>query len=71
MINGMQYLSNFIGEEEEKDLISIIDSNVWLTDLKRRTQHYGYKYDYTKKKIDESMYVGLIPACWHHILLVW
>lgn len=61
-MNGMQYFNNFIGEDEEKDLIKIIDSNEWSLDLKRRTQHYGYKYDYTKKKIDESMYVGLIPA---------
>lgn len=61
-MQGMQYLSNFIGEDEEKDLIVTIDSNEWCNDLKRRTQHYGYKYDYTKKKIDESMYVGLIPA---------
>jgi len=58
----MKYFSNFIGEEEERNLICEIDRNEWCTDLKRRTQHYGYKYDYTKKKIDESMYVGLIPA---------
>jgi alkylated DNA repair dioxygenase AlkB len=62
MIVGMQYFPNFIGEEEEQELIRIIDSNEWSNDLKRRTQHYGYKYDYTKKRIDESMYVGLIPA---------
>lgn len=61
MINGMQYISNYIGEQEESDLISYIDSREWSNHLKRRTQHYGYKYDYTKKKIDQSMYVGLIP----------
>lgn len=61
MISGMQYFPNFIGEEEEQELIRTIDCNEWSMEIKRRTQHYGYKYDYTKKKIDESMYVGLIP----------
>lgn len=58
----MRYFPNFIGEEEEQDLIFTIDRQEWCMDLNRRTQHYGYKYDYTKKKVDESMYVGLIPA---------
>lgn len=29
--------------------------------MKRRTQQYGYKYDYTKKKVDVSLYLGKIP----------
>lgn len=62
MIKGYQYWPNFIGQEEELDLISIIDSQTWSTKLKRRTQHYGYEYDYTKKKVDQSMYLGLIPS---------
>jgi|SRR5579885_2924861 len=62
MIPGMKYFANFIGQDEEQELIRMIDSNEWSTELKRRTQHYGYKYDYTKKRIDESMYLGLIPA---------
>lgn len=61
MIKGMRYLSSFIDEDEEQSLISLIDSNEWCNDLKRRTQHYGYKYDYSKKKIDASMYLGNIP----------
>jgi alkylated DNA repair dioxygenase AlkB len=62
MIDGLKYFHNFIGEDEEKELIRLIDAEVWSMDLKRRTQHYGYKYDYTKKRVDSSMYVGLIPA---------
>lgn len=61
-MNGVQYFQNFITEVEESNLLSEIDSHEWCTDLKRRTQHYGYKYDYTKKKIDKSMYVGTIPT---------
>ena len=61
MIKGLTYLPEFISKEEEKNLIEFIDSQQWNTDLKRRTQHYGYKYDYTKKKIDKDSYVGKIP----------
>jgi alkylated DNA repair dioxygenase AlkB len=61
MINGLKYIPNFISVNNELDLIHKIDSQVWLTDLRRRTQHYGYKYDYTTKKIDKSLYLGPIP----------
>jgi alkylated DNA repair dioxygenase AlkB len=62
MIDGLKYITDFISEEEESDLLNQIDNQEWCLDLKRRVQHYGYKYDYTKKKINESMRVGEIPA---------
>ncbi|MCU0440030.1 MAG: hypothetical protein MUC49_19255 [Raineya sp.] len=61
LIKGLTYLENFISEEEEKQLINQIDKAVWLNDLKRRVQHYGYKYDYKKRKIDASMRIGELP----------
>lgn len=67
MINGLRYIPNFVSGHEETKLINHIDSQIWLMDLKRRTQHYGYKYDYTKKKIDSSAYLGKIPY-WLDIL---
>jgi alkylated DNA repair dioxygenase AlkB len=33
----------------------------WLADLKRRVQHYGYRYDYKSRKVDPSMYLGALP----------
>jgi len=61
MINGLKYISNFISQDNELQLINIINKQLWSLDLKRRTQHYGYKYDYTTKKIDQSLYLGPIP----------
>lgn len=61
MIDGLSYVHSFISEDEESSLVQIIDQQPWLTDLKRRTQHYGYKYDYTKKNIDPSLYLGPLP----------
>jgi alkylated DNA repair dioxygenase AlkB len=61
MIKGLTYIPDFIDEEHAHDLLYIIDLKEWSNDLKRRTQHYGYKYDYTKKTVDTSMYLGKLP----------
>ncbi len=61
-INGLEIYFDFISETEEKDLISKIDNNKWLLDLKRRVQHYGFKYDYRSRKIDKTFYIGEIPS---------
>ncbi len=62
MIAGLTYIDNFITESDQKELIKSIDEMPWDNSLKRRTQHYGYKYDYTKKKIDSSLFLGEIPS---------
>ncbi len=69
-IQGLQYIPNFITSEFESNLIAEIDKQPWLADLKRRTQHYGYKYDYRNRSIDNSMKIGALPdfafgAVWH------
>jgi alkylated DNA repair dioxygenase AlkB len=56
---GLELKENFITSAKEENLLKEIDSRPWLTDLKRRVQHYGFKYDYrTKGKLD---YLGEIP----------
>jgi hypothetical protein len=60
-IPGLTYISNYISSEYEEKLLKLIDTQEWNLDLKRRTQHYGYKYDYTARALDESYYLGEIP----------
>jgi alkylated DNA repair dioxygenase AlkB len=60
-INGLSYLKNYISFEDEKKLIAEIDNQIWLTDLKRRVQHYGYKYDYKARRINIAMKIGALP----------
>jgi len=60
-INGLLYVRNFIDRAEHDDLLSKIDSETWLTDLKRRVQHYGYKYDYKNHEINRSMFIAPLP----------
>lgn len=50
-----------INEKEEQELLKTIDSNPWMTVLRRRVQHYGYRYDYKARKIDDSMKIGELP----------
>ncbi len=60
-IEGLTYIPNFITVEEQQNLLNSIDQGEWLSDLKRRVQHYGYKYDYRKRNIDLSMKMGALP----------
>ena len=57
---GLIYRPDFITEEEEKKLLACIDENEWSNELQRRVQHYGWRYDYTKRRIDENHARGRI-----------
>ncbi len=61
-ISGLTYIPDFITPDEENTLISSIDEQPWLNDLKRRVQHYGYKYDYKARAIGHDSYLGSLPA---------
>jgi alkylated DNA repair dioxygenase AlkB len=67
VIEGLKYVPNFISEEEEKQLIDVINSQEWLGDLKRRVQHYGWKYDYRARSLNYNMYLGPLPE-WIQLL---
>lgn len=60
-IPGLVYLPNYITIEQQRALIAIIDRQNWITDLKRRVQHYGYRYDYRARGLDASSYLGELP----------
>lgn len=61
-IIGLKLYHSFISPKEEKELLHCIDKSIWLSDLKRRVQHYGYKYDYRAKKIDNTYFLGELPV---------
>ena len=47
-MEGLIELNNFISADEEQTLLENIDKCAWNTSLSRRTQHYGYVYNYSK-----------------------
>lgn len=60
-IGGLDYRENYIDEHQHDWLLARIDKNQWLDDLKRRVQHYGFKYDYKARKVNLDMRIGELP----------
>jgi alkylated DNA repair dioxygenase AlkB len=60
-IPGLRFLPDFIDAGTEAALIATIDQQLWLNDLKRRVQHYGWRYDYKARGITQDLRIGAIP----------
>ena len=60
-IPSLSYIPDFITDKEDAHLISVIDSSQWIHDLKRRVQHYGYRYDYKSRQATKDTYIGPLP----------
>ncbi|MEI4196897.1 hypothetical protein [Roseovarius sp. E0-M6] len=54
-------MENYIPEDEADRLVREIDAAPWRTDLKRRAQHYGYRYDYKARQARREDYLGPLP----------
>ena len=50
-IDGLNINFDYIDDKIEAYLISKIQEESWNTELKRRTQHYGIKYDYKTRNL--------------------
>lgn len=58
---GLKILPSFIGDEEEGRLVEIIDALEWDRSMKRRVQHYGWRYDYKARKVTPAHFLGPLP----------
>ena len=60
---GLEYHSDFLAASDEESLLAHapIDNSEWLTDLSRRVMHFGYKYDYTSRSLDETARIEPLP----------
>ena len=61
-IPGLVYMPDFLDEAHERRLVEWIDRQEWSRELKRRVQHYGWRYDYKAREVDSSMRLGPLPA---------
>ena len=50
-----------LAASDEERLLAHIDSSEWLTDLSRRVLHFGYKYDYTSRRLNDTSRIGPLP----------
>ena len=64
---GLEYRPEFLSASEEAALLARIDAAEWLTDLSRRVLHYGYKYDYSNRGLDDSARIGPLPEWLAHL----
>ena len=60
-VEGLRYVPLYASRELEATAIAAIDAGEWRTDLARRVQHYGWRYDYKARRIDRSSYLGPLP----------
>lgn len=58
---GVLYFSDVISAEEEVAIAAQLDSVEWSNVLKRRVQHFGYRYDYRARTIAADAYLGRLP----------
>ncbi len=61
-IHGLTYLPNYISAAEETDLLDIIDHKPWSTELRRRMQYYGYRYDTRRRTTGAAGHVDTLPG---------
>ena len=67
VVPDLLFVENYITDLEHDNLITAIDKNMWSDELKRRVQHYGYKYDYKARNINIGMKVRNLPE-WANII---
>ena len=60
-IPGLHYVSGFLSLEEQHQVLCDIDDARWDTDLARRVQHYGWRYDYRSRVVSREMRLGAFP----------
>lgn len=61
-IPGLRLIQNVLTPEQHDHLVTVIDQQPWLTDIRRRVQHYGYRYDYKSRSVDTSQFLGPLPG---------
>lgn len=53
-IDGLALITDAIDETTEQSLIQIINQQSWETFMKRRVQHYGYRYQYQQRTVTKD-----------------
>ncbi len=59
---GADLIEGLVSAERAAELISIIGNAVWKQDLRRRVQHYGWRYDYKARRVIKDDWLGPLPA---------
>jgi alkylated DNA repair dioxygenase AlkB len=61
-IAGLRYVPDYLNDMEQEQFRTVVDGQPWLSDLKRRVQHYGYRYNYAHRGTGSANYLGPLPS---------
>lgn len=53
-VPGLRYIADWVGPDDGRDMLAAIDAETWSTQLRRRVQHYGHRYDYGRRGVDPA-----------------
>lgn len=66
-ISRLEIHLGFLSNAAATSLFANVDQQLWLEELSRRVQHYGWKYDYRKRRIESGSYLGDLPPVFKEI----
>ena len=58
---GMTLVPEHLPPPRQAELLARIDALPWRTDLKRRVQHHGWRYDYRARRVSADDRIGPLP----------
>lgn len=60
-VPGFSLVAGYIDEATEQQLLGEIDALPFSTELSRRVQHHGYRYDYKARSASDASRLGPLP----------
>lgn len=60
--SGIAHVPDFISPAEEAQLVGHLDFGGWSSELRRRVQHFGYRYDYKARRVTPESHLGPLPG---------
>lgn len=58
---GASHFPQALPFQRERHFIKWIDAQPWLANMKRRVQHYGWRYDYRARTVSPDDDLGTLP----------
>lgn len=59
---GFLYTPMWISNAQESTLVDLVDQGPWRQDLGRRTQHFGWRYNYSSGRVEHDVSTPKIPS---------
>jgi alkylated DNA repair dioxygenase AlkB len=59
---GLRLVPSWLAEGEGAALLAAVDAEAWAGELKRRVQHYGFRYDYKRRGVSTAERLGPLPT---------